>query len=100
MSSVYGHDISPTNDYFVSLSERAVLKLSEGVFPGAAAVNALPFLRHIPSWFPGAGFQRFAAEARDLTNQMQNVPFNSVRKNMVRHKILHTFLRGLASTLL
>lgn len=84
MSTVYGHDISPTNDYFVSLSEQAVAKLIEAYFPGAVAVNALPILRYIPSWFPGAGFQRYAAEAKVLTDRMQNVPFNFVKKNMVR----------------
>jgi hypothetical protein len=25
------------------------------------AVNFIPILRHLPSWMPGAGFQRFAA---------------------------------------
>ncbi|KAJ6508728.1 cytochrome P450 [Mycena sanguinolenta] len=34
---------------------------SESVFPGAAAVNTFPILRYLPSWMPGAGFQRFAA---------------------------------------
>jgi hypothetical protein len=58
---VYDIDIEPVNDHFVTLSESAVKKLAESVFPGAAAVNAFPALRHLPAWFPGCGFQRFAA---------------------------------------
>lgn len=61
MSTVYGYDVEPINDHFVTLSELAVKKLSDSALPGAAAVNAFPFLRHLPGWFPGCGFQYFAA---------------------------------------
>lgn len=83
MSTLYGHDISPTNDFFVDLAEQAVGKLSEVWFPGAAAVNAMPFLRHIPAWFPGAGFKRFANEVKHITDQLQTVPLNFVREAAV-----------------
>jgi hypothetical protein len=85
---MYGHDISPTNDYFVTLSEQAVKKIAEALLPGAYAVNTFPILRHIPAWFPGAGFKRFAAECKTLTDNMQNVPFNFVRKNTVCFRTL------------
>ncbi|KAF7346399.1 O-methylsterigmatocystin oxidoreductase [Mycena sanguinolenta] len=57
-------------------------KLSDSVFPGAAAVNTFPILRYLPSWMPGAGFQRFAAEARRLNKEMREVPFEFVKQNM------------------
>lgn len=59
MSTVYGYDVAPTNDPFVFISEAAMGKLG-AIFPGAAVVNALPFLRHVPSWMPGCAFKRFA----------------------------------------
>ena len=31
--------------------------------PGRYAVDAIPILERLPSWFPGAGFKRYAAEA-------------------------------------
>ena len=61
MSTIYGYDVKPSNDRFVALSENAVKKLSDSFFPGAVAVNTFPILRYLPSWMPGAGFQRFAA---------------------------------------
>ncbi|KAJ6466262.1 cytochrome P450 [Mycena sanguinolenta] len=76
MATVYGYDVHPTNDHFVALSESAVAKLSESIFPGAVAVDTFPVLRYLPSWMPGAGFQRFAAESRQLTKEMQEVPVN------------------------
>ncbi|KAF8147296.1 cytochrome P450 [Mycena galopus ATCC 62051] len=62
MSIIYGYEVKPSNDRFVALSENAVKKLLESVFPGAIAVNTFPILRYLPSWMPGTGFKRFAAE--------------------------------------
>lgn len=83
MSIVYGYDIAPKNDYFVSLSEAATEKLSDGVFLGAMAVNTLPFLKYLPAWLPGTGFLVYARETRELTTQMQEVPLEYVKKGMV-----------------
>ncbi|KAF8139519.1 cytochrome P450 [Mycena galopus ATCC 62051] len=82
MSTIYGYEIKPTNDRFVTLSENAVKKIAEAFFPGAAAVNTFPILRYLPSWMPGAGFQHFAAECRQLTEEMRKVPFDFVKQNM------------------
>ncbi|KAJ6477370.1 cytochrome P450, partial [Mycena vitilis] len=81
MATVYGYDVKPRNDRFVTLSENAVKKLSDSFFPGAAAVNIFPILRYLPSWFPGAGFQCYAAECRQLTQEMKQVPFDFVKQN-------------------
>ncbi|KAF7365164.1 Cytochrome p450 [Mycena venus] len=82
MSTVYGYEVKPSNDRFVGLAESAVKKVTESVFPGAVAVNAFPILRHLPSWIPGAGFQRFPAESRQLAQEMREVPYNFVKQNM------------------
>ncbi|KAJ6466256.1 cytochrome P450 [Mycena sanguinolenta] len=82
MATVYGYEVQSTNDHFVALSENATKKLSDSVFPGAVAVDTFPNLRYLPSWMPGAGFQRFAAECRPLTKEMQEVPVNFVKQNM------------------
>ncbi|KAJ7366948.1 cytochrome P450 [Mycena albidolilacea] len=82
MATVYGYEVKPSNDRFVALSENAVKKLSDSFLPGAAVVNAFPILRYMPSWMPGAGFQRVAAECRQITEEMQKVPFNFVKQNM------------------
>jgi len=36
----------------------------------------------LPGWFPGCGFQRFAAECRRVTQDMKEVPFDFVKQNM------------------
>ncbi|KAJ6559130.1 cytochrome P450 [Mycena vulgaris] len=82
MQTVYGYQVKSTNDHFVTLSEHAAEKLKASTLPGAAAVNTFPILRHFPGWFPGCGFQRIAAECRQLTQEMQQVPFEFVKQNM------------------
>ncbi|KAF7357539.1 O-methylsterigmatocystin oxidoreductase [Mycena sanguinolenta] len=82
MATVYGYDVQRTNDHFVSLPESAVKKAGEFVLPGAVVTNTFPILRYLPSWMPGAGFQRFAAEVRQLTKEMQEAPVNFVKQNM------------------
>ncbi|KAJ6525316.1 cytochrome P450 [Mycena vulgaris] len=82
MATIYGYDIKPTHDRFVDLAEEAVKMLGDSVFPGAFLVNTLPFLRHLPSWFPGCGFQRYAHDTLQIVTEMQNAPFDFVKQNM------------------
>ncbi|KAF7374540.1 O-methylsterigmatocystin oxidoreductase [Mycena sanguinolenta] len=82
MATVYGYEVQPTNDYFVGLSEEAVKRLSDSFFPGAVVVNTFPILRYLPSWMPGADFQRFATECCQLVKEMREAPFDFVKQNM------------------
>ncbi|KAJ7044191.1 cytochrome P450 [Mycena alexandri] len=83
MRTVYGYEIQRrTNDRFVTLSENAVKKIVDSFFPGAVAVNTFPILRHLPGWLPGCGFQQYAAECRDLVEEMKSAPFEFVKQNM------------------
>ncbi|KAF5315270.1 hypothetical protein D9619_007192 [Psilocybe cf. subviscida] len=82
MSITYGYDIKANNDHFVNLAESAAAGFSSAILPGAALVNALPILRYLPSWFPGAGFHQSAAESREMLKQMKEAPLQWVQKNM------------------
>ncbi|KAH0591543.1 hypothetical protein H2248_001601 [Termitomyces sp. 'cryptogamus'] len=83
MATVYDKNMSEFDlDKFVTISERAVNMISESFIPGATIVNALPILRHIPTWFPGAQFHHFAAECRAYTAGMVEVPFKYVKDKL------------------
>ncbi|KAJ7367013.1 cytochrome P450 [Mycena albidolilacea] len=82
MATVYGYDIKLKHDRFIHLAEEGVKRLSEGALPGRFAVDTFPFLRHLPSWFPGCGFHRYAQNVSLLLDEMKNVPFDFVRQNM------------------
>ncbi|KAJ7578131.1 cytochrome P450 [Mycena floridula] len=82
MATLYGYDIAPQNDYFVSIADHAMVSLGKFFMPGAFAVNTIPALQKLPSWFPGCGFQEFAATTRKFTAAMRTKPFKFVKGNM------------------
>ncbi|KAF7374532.1 Cytochrome p450 [Mycena sanguinolenta] len=81
MATVYGYEVQPTSDHFVGLAVDAMKRLSDSVIPGTVAVNTFPILRYLPPWMPGAGFQRFAAECRQIVKEMREAPFNFAKQN-------------------
>ncbi|KAL1938292.1 hypothetical protein VTO73DRAFT_11743 [Trametes versicolor] len=60
----YGRRVQSLDDELVRLAERAMDGTNEAGRPGAVPVDFLPFLQHIPSWMPGAGFKRHAMLVR------------------------------------
>ncbi|KAF7346449.1 O-methylsterigmatocystin oxidoreductase [Mycena sanguinolenta] len=94
MEMVYGYD-KPLPDRLVYLPQEAVRRFSESVLPGAFAVNTFPFLRHVPAWFPGAGFHTFARDTRRLLNEMKDEPFQYVKQNMQSASDRQSVLRDL-----
>lgn len=83
MAAMYGHDISPQNDYFVDLAERSIRRLSNGIFPGASLFYAFPILRFLPAWFPGAEFKRYGLEGRKVALESRDIPMEAVKRKMV-----------------
>ncbi|KAF5314926.1 hypothetical protein D9619_007168 [Psilocybe cf. subviscida] len=82
MSATYGYDIQPKKDYFIEIAEDATVRISKAVVPGARLVNDVPILRHLPTWFPGAEFHKFAADTMKMTTQMKELPFKWTQKKM------------------
>ncbi|CAL1701473.1 unnamed protein product [Somion occarium] len=50
--------------------------------PDAFLVDTLPFLKYVPSWFPGAGFQKLALKSKAAIRQVVDSPFESVKRKM------------------
>lgn len=72
------------NDPYIDTAEKALFGLSAAAIPGAFLVDTFPILKNVPSWFPGAQFQRRAKEWHDLAQKMVEVPFAAVKQNIVR----------------
>jgi len=83
MTIVYGHDVAPTNDFFVDLAERHSSLLSIGMFPRSSMFQAFPILRFVPAWFPGAGFKKFCLESRKVAFEMRDIPMTVVQGQIV-----------------
>ena len=85
MSIAYGLEIQPDDDPYVKTAEQGVRPLMAAAIPGAFLVDAFPFLKQVPKWFPGAGFQKKAKAWKKLARIMIEVPFAVAKKNIVRH---------------
>ncbi|KAJ7833295.1 cytochrome P450 [Mycena leptocephala] len=82
MAVAYGIDVLPSNDPYVTLAHKAVQTFSIGAVPGVYLVDTFPILKHIPRWFPGAGFKRQAEEWSKLSRGMLELPFAETKRQM------------------
>ena len=80
---VYGIEINSPSDEILVLEEQAMSAIKEAMTPGKYLVEALPFLRHLPAWFPGAGFKTKAEAYKKLIQETRNRPFDTASKTLV-----------------
>lgn len=79
---VYGVDIVDEDDERIVIP-RAALESTRRSTPGAFAVEIFPILQHIPSWFPGAGFQKVFAECKAANDYLKHVLFDEAKEALV-----------------
>jgi cytochrome P450 len=82
MSLTYGYDLKGNDDHMIAAPVQGTEMLGQLILPGAALVNHLPFLRHIPSWVPWFNYESLAQKGRELSSRMRNEPFNFVKTTM------------------
>ncbi|KAI0669936.1 cytochrome P450 [Trametes maxima] len=80
----YGIKAKDEGDEYLAIGERAVEGPTEALVLGALWVEFLPFLRHLPPWFPGASYQRKAARWRQEAMALKHEPFKRTI-NDLRH---------------
>jgi hypothetical protein len=68
--------------------------------PGGLLVGVLPILRHIPSWFPGAGWKVVLRDLARLADNMNREPFDKAKSRFVcwHFMSLSMWNRSLCST--
>ncbi|KAI0697650.1 cytochrome P450 [Cerioporus squamosus] len=79
---LYDIDAAEDNDPYISNVDAALEGVSQGLVPGKYMVEFLPFLRHVPAWVPGAGFQRQLAKWRAAGVALKNEPFAHVQQSL------------------
>ncbi|KAF8483917.1 cytochrome P450 [Russula ochroleuca] len=83
MSLTYGYDLKD-GDKILEAPVQVTKIMSPLVLPGAALVNNVPFLRHIPSWVPYLSYEPLVQIVRKLSQRMRNEPIDFV-KNALRN---------------
>ncbi|THD00192.1 hypothetical protein EYZ11_000383 [Aspergillus tanneri] len=81
----YGYTIEPHSpDPLVNLIDLSTKIFSLAATPGMWLVDTFPFLRYVPSWFPGAKFKRTSLAWRKILVSTAEKPFRFVQ-NQMRH---------------
>jgi hypothetical protein len=84
----YGIAVQESDDPYISIAEEVLKGIAEAGIPGAFLVDLFPILKYVPSWFPGAGFQKKAARVREAINTMAEKPFRHVQEQLVQDSFL------------
>jgi hypothetical protein len=80
----YGIVVQESDDPYISMAEEVLNGIAEVGIPGAFLVDLFPILKYVPSWFPGAGFQKKAARWREFIHTMTDQPFCHVQEQLVQ----------------
>jgi cytochrome P450 len=78
----YGYDVKGDDDHFVAIAEEAMRVGSLAGAPGKWLVDSLPWLRYLPTWFPGAGFKKRAQEWSDRLYNQSLEPHDFVKRQL------------------
>ncbi|KAL4900392.1 hypothetical protein BDW74DRAFT_188242 [Aspergillus multicolor] len=77
---LYGYHMDYTrNDPLLDFIEEALKGFIAALVPGTWLVDAVPILKHIPVWFPGASFRRTAQQLRGELEFLADLPFGFVK---------------------
>ncbi|KZT58518.1 cytochrome P450 [Calocera cornea HHB12733] len=91
----YGYDIKDENDPMLVRADQAMRILEKMVTPGSWLVDALPFLKYLPEWLPGAGFQRTAKAYKSHFAETREVPFRLVEQAIADGTVKPSFVSTL-----
>ncbi|EPS95741.1 hypothetical protein FOMPIDRAFT_1053918 [Fomitopsis schrenkii] len=79
LKTTYGLEVHSPENELITVSEATHHDLSLALVPGAFLVDVLPALKHVPAWFPGAGFQQHAARSRKRAWKMAEETYLQVK---------------------
>ncbi|KZT39769.1 cytochrome P450 [Sistotremastrum suecicum HHB10207 ss-3] len=80
----YGHEVVSDDDRYIKMAEDAQSNFSVAATPNAFWVDFIPWLKYIPEWVPGAGFQRKARRWREELQVLTNEPFENVKSQIAQ----------------
>ncbi|KAI9448530.1 cytochrome P450 [Lactarius indigo] len=75
----YGYKVHGLDDPLIKLTELASKQFARASMLGSFVVDILPFLRHVPDWFPGTGWKQLGREWGENVRALVDIPFELVR---------------------
>ncbi|RPD61592.1 cytochrome P450 [Lentinus tigrinus ALCF2SS1-6] len=75
----YDIDTADEGDEYIAAVDAALEGPVTGLVPGTFLVDFLPFLRHVPTWLPGATSQRLWAKWQAAAETLKSLPYEQVK---------------------
>ncbi|KAJ6511711.1 cytochrome P450 [Mycena vulgaris] len=94
----YGIDVLPSDDPYIDLVKEAMHGLATASAPGRFMVDAIPALKYVPSWVPGAGFKRKAKQWRKATRDLLNTPESRAQETIIKATAANMYAGGAGTT--
>ena len=88
MKIAYGIDVKESNDPYILIAEEALNGAAQAGNFGTFLVDIFPLLKCVPSWVPGAGFQKKAAHWKAINTIMAEKPFDYMKEQLVQNNFL------------
>ncbi|KAF5353990.1 hypothetical protein D9756_007074 [Leucocoprinus leucothites] len=95
----YGIQIKEENDPYIQHIEEVLTAVGEAAIPGRYLVELFPIMKHIPSWFPGAGWKRKAAYYKRMNDMVSREPYETVKQNLKNGTAKPSFAASLIQAL-
>ncbi|KAH8980773.1 cytochrome P450 [Lactarius hatsudake] len=83
LAIAYGIDVRPQGDPYVALAEKALHAVSLASSMGGGLFDLVPWLIHMPHWFPGASFKREGRNWQPHVTAMIDEPYALVQAALV-----------------
>ncbi|KAJ3975913.1 cytochrome P450 [Lentinula raphanica] len=99
LSAGYGIQAESAEETFIELPERWIKTISHASQLGGFLVDTIPFLKMVPSWVPGAGFQKKAKDMKELTENVRTLAFKHTQAEFAKGTAIRSYAtRFLEST--
>jgi len=92
---VYDYKADTVDDPWIAKVTRILRGVEIAAKPGEYAVEGFPFLKYVPSWFPGAGFKRTGLRIRQECRDMVDEPYDNVKRKLIDGQAAPCFVANL-----
>ena len=99
MSAAYGIQRLEENDEHLRMIEDTAHIAERIASPGHFAVDAIPVLRYLPSWFPGGSFKKQAVQWKNRLHEIERLPYDWAKVQIVSTQSIyeHVFSESIVS---
>ena len=84
---MYGYSPGTMDDHYIRIADESAKLMGNLAEIGGTLINILPFLRHIPSWVPGATGKRKIERLRSLTDEVKRIPLEYAKIALVSRSL-------------